>query len=76
MTQGYESDSKVIKFSPQASKCSSERAPSRDELVQMIRRVLSPAELFRMNATKSKRKKSSIEVIDFVLPEIKEKRNG
>jgi len=50
--------------------------PSRDELVSMIRKVLSPSELFKMNAPKSKKKTGTVEVIDFVLPAREKKDNG
>lgn len=50
--------------------------PSRDELVSMIRKVLSPSELFKMNAPKSRKKTGSVEVIDFVLPAREKMDNG
>lgn len=39
---------------------------SRNELAQMVKRVLIPAELFKLNAPK--RQKTSGEIIDFTLP--------
>lgn len=75
MSQDRDTGPTIIKFpSQEASPPSS--GPSRDELASMIRKVLSTEELFKMNAPKSRKKSSSVEVIDFILPAQAKKDNG
>lgn len=76
MKKDYEDDPQVIPFQSKVAAVSSDGTPTRDELVKMIRKVLSPAELFKLNAPKSRKKKGHVEVIQFILPEVKEKGNG
>lgn len=75
MSQDRETDPTIIKF-PSQRISSESSGPSRDELAFMIRKVLSTEELFKMNAPKSRKRISSVEVIDFILPAQEKKDNG
>lgn len=68
-----EEDSNIIEFVFSVQPTVPAGIPSRDELAQMVRSVLTPAELFKMNAPKVRKKNSKIEIIEFVLPTREEK---
>ncbi len=73
MMQDSEEDSNVIEFVFSAQSPPPAGVPSRDELAQMVRSVLTPAELFKMNAPKVRKKNCKVEIIDFILPTREEK---
>lgn len=75
MSQDRDNGPTVIQF-PSRSIPPSSSSPSRDELASMIRKVLSTEELFKMNAPKSRKKSSTVEVIDFIPPAREKKDNG
>lgn len=69
----------IIEFRPKAMPPvhrGGDERPTRDQLVTMIRKVLSTSELFKMNAPKSRKRSGSVEVIQFELPARIEEGNG
>lgn len=65
MSEDPTDDPQVIQFKPIVGGLKAPDGPSRDELANMIRKVLSTSELFKMNAPKSRKRKGTVEVIEF-----------